>query len=213
MQLVLALLIYAFFSILALLFWPGRGLSFRNLGIALASAMLGLAIGFALALSLDPWINNVALMLLPGAVVPATLAFVGVRRFGNEGFSVSRKSSLLYRTPYRVTLWVAASIACGTLVFAVTSSKWNNGPDSAGWLFFAGLAVPLSVLQLVAIAGSLESSNWRVGLRDAVWTGGVVLLGSFVLLGIYFVFALPVILYAAVVPLIFAMLIQRFAKT
>jgi hypothetical protein len=213
MQLVVALLIYTIFSIPALLVWPGRGLSFRNLGIALGSAMLGLAIGFVLLLALDGKIDNNALMLMMGAVAPATLAFVGVRILGNKGFSVSRERSLLYQTPYRVALWAAASIACGTLVFAVLSWKWSGGVGSGGWLFFLGLGVPLSVLQLVAIAGSIESSTWRVGLRDAVWTGGVVLLGSFVLLGPYFIFALPVGLYAAVVPLVFSMLIQRFVKS
>jgi len=212
MQLVLALLIYIIFSIPALLVWPQRGLSFRNLGIALASAMLGLAIGFALMLALDGTINVYALMLVMGAVIPATLAFVGVRIFGNRGFSVSRESSLLFRTPYRVVLWATASIACGTVVYAISSSRWNGGLETGSWLFFGGIAVPLSLLQLAAIAGSIESSTWRVGVRDALWTGGVVLLGSFFLLGPYFILALPVALYAAIVPLVFSILIERSAK-
>ena len=212
MQLVLALLIYTIFSIPALLVWPQRGLSFRNLGIALVSAVLGLAIGFALTLALDGTINVYALMLVMCAVIPATLAFIGVRIFGNRGYSVSRESSLLFRTPYRVILWATASIACGTLVYAVSWSKWNGTLEPGSWLFFGGIAIPLSVLQLAAIAGSIESSTWRVGMRDAVWTGGVVLLGAFFLLGPYFILAWPVALYAAIVPLVFSILIERFAK-
>ena len=212
MQLVLPFLIYLGFSIPALLFWPHRGLSGRNLIIAVASAMFGLSIGFVLMLALDGWIDVYLLMFVTGIIVPAILTFVGVNRFGGKGYCVARPNSLIYRDPSRAAVMALVSIICGALVFAVVFWSWNGTLASGRWFLFACIGIPLSTLQLAGTAGSLESRNWRRGVRDAAWSAGVVLFVSFFSMGLYSLYALPVVLYAATVPLVFAVLVQLFAK-
>lgn len=203
--------IYTFLGVGVLLFWPQRGLSSKNYFLLISSAMAALAVGFISTLIFHEYLSPLVIFYLPFAFFPAVISFLVVLKFGNSGFSLSSKESILYKTPRNVFYSGFIAIALG-IIISLPVAYIGGGAYYREQVFFVALiVVTISFFCTFVISGFIKQPTIKLSIKTSLLSGAFALLFSFVM-GPYFIIALPVVLFVLVSTFLFVYIVHRFNK-
>jgi len=204
-------IIYTILGILVLLVWPQRGLNGRNYMLLISSAMGSLAIGVGLAFMTQNYVNIVARIYFMLVCLPAVSALLIVSFFGSEGFTLASKRSVLYRCPHIVFYSACIAFVLGALISLPIAYLGLSVHYLDQIVFTSLIVITIAGICTFLLSGFIKNPTLALSFKVSIASSLIALFFSFVL-GPYFLFALPIVIFVLVATFTFVYILFKFDR-